>query len=107
LPQRHPARSFDAGLRSLRRSGDGRRQPDNLRINTNRDGINIDCCHNVRITNCSVNAPWDDDAVCPKSSFALGYARATENVTIANCYVTGGYQVGALLDGGLRPSPEV
>ena len=64
---------------------------DNLKIDTNRDGINIDCCRNVRITNCTVNSPWDD-AICPKSSFALGYARPTENVTIANCYVTGGYR---------------
>jgi polygalacturonase len=79
---------------------------DNLKIDTNRDGINIDCCRNVRIVNCSVNSPWDD-AICPKSSFALGYARTTENVTIANCYVTGGYQVGALLDGSFKPSPNV
>jgi polygalacturonase len=71
---------------------------DNLRIDTIRDGINVDCCRNVRISNCSVNSPWDD-AVCLKSSFALGSARATENVTISDCYVTGGYKVGALLDG--------
>jgi hypothetical protein len=70
---------------------------DNLLIDTNRDGIDIDCCRNVRISNCSVNSPWDD-AICPKSSFALGYARATENVTITNCYVTGGYEEGTLLD---------
>ncbi len=74
---------------------------DDLRIDTIRDGMNIDCCRNVRISNCSVNSPWDD-AICLKSSFALGYARATENVTIADCYVTGGYQVGALLDGTSR-----
>jgi polygalacturonase len=78
---------------------------DNLKIDTNRDGIDIDCCRNVRVSNCSVNSPWDD-AICPKSSFALGYARATENVTIANCYVTGGYQVGSLLDGSFRRLPE-
>ena len=72
-----------------------------LRIDTIRDGMNIDCCRNVRISSCSVNSPWDD-AICLKSSFALGYARATENVTIADCYVTGGYQVGALLDGTFR-----
>jgi polygalacturonase len=72
-----------------------------LRIDTIRDGMNIDCCRNVRISNCSVNSPWDD-AICLKSSFALGYARATENVTISDCYVTGGYQVGALLDGTWR-----
>jgi hypothetical protein len=70
---------------------------DNLLIDTNRDGIDIDCCRNVRVSNCSVNSPWDD-AICPKSSFALGYARSTENVTITNCYVTGGYEEGTLLD---------
>jgi polygalacturonase len=71
---------------------------DGLTIDTNRDGIDIDCCHNVRVANCAVNSPWDD-AICPKSSFALGYARATENVTITNCYVTGAYQFGTMLDG--------
>jgi polygalacturonase len=78
---------------------------DNLKIDTNRDGMNIDCCRNVRVTNCSVNSPWDD-AICLKSSFALGFARATENITIANCYVTGGYQVGSLLDGSFKPFPD-
>ena len=61
---------------------------DNLKIDTNRDGMDIDCCRNVRITNCSVNSPWDD-GICLKSSFALGYARATEMVTISNCMVSG------------------
>ena len=66
---------------------------DNLLIDTNRDGFDIDCCRNVRVTNCSVNSPWDD-GICPKSSYALGYARATENVTISNCFVTGNYRAG-------------
>ena len=38
---------------------------DSLTIDTNRDGIDIDCCRNVRVSNCSVNSPWDD-AICPK-----------------------------------------
>lgn len=70
---------------------------DNLKIDTNRDGIDIDACRNVRISNCSINSPFDD-AICPKSSFALGYARATENVTITNCQVSG-YDEGTFLDG--------
>ena len=74
---------------------------DNLKIDTERDGMDIDCCRNVRVSNCSVNSPYDD-GICPKSSFALGYARATENVTITNCYVTGAYQVGAMLDGSWK-----
>jgi polygalacturonase len=74
---------------------------DNLRIDTNRDGMNIDCCRNVRVSNCNVNSPWDD-AISLKSSFALGYARPTENVTITNCYVTGDHQLGTLLDGTFK-----
>ncbi len=74
---------------------------DNLKIDTNRDGMDIDCCRNVRITNCSVNSPWDD-GICLKSSFALGFARATEMVTVSDCLVTGSYEEGALLDGTFR-----
>ncbi len=74
---------------------------DNLKIDTNRDGMDLDCCRNVRVSNCTVNSPWDD-AICPKSSFALGYARATENVTISNCYMTGDYQLGSVLDGSWK-----
>jgi polygalacturonase len=77
---------------------------DNLKIDTDRDGMDIDCCRNVRVSNCSVNSPYDD-GICPKSSFALGYARATENVTITNCYVTGAYQVGTMLDGTWKHWP--
>ncbi|MDR3751799.1 MAG: glycoside hydrolase family 28 protein [Terracidiphilus sp.] len=71
---------------------------DNLLIDTNRDGMDIDCCRNVHVSNCTVNSPYDD-GICPKSSFALGYARPTEHVTISNCYVTGGYIVGSVIDG--------
>lgn len=74
---------------------------DNLQIDTNRDGIDIDCCRNVRITHCSVNSPWDD-AIVLKSSYALGFARATEIVTISDCFVSGDYQEGTLLDGTFR-----
>ena len=73
---------------------------DNLKIDTNRDGIDIDACRNVRISNCTVNSPFDD-AICPKSSYALGFARATENVTITNCQVSG-YDEGTLLDGTMK-----
>jgi len=71
---------------------------DNLKIDTDRDGMDIDCCQNVRVSNCTVNSPWDD-GICPKSSFALGYNRATRNVTITNCFVSGCYQLGTVLDG--------
>ena len=46
-------------------------------------GIDPDCSRFVRISNCYVDT--HDDAVCLKSSQALGRPRVTENVTIANC----------------------
>lgn len=70
---------------------------DNLKIDTNRDGIDIDACRQVRISNTTVNSPFDD-GICLKSSYGLGFARATENVTITNCAVSG-YDEGTLLDG--------
>jgi polygalacturonase len=77
---------------------------DNLTIDTDRDGLDIDCCQNVRVSNCTVNSPWDD-GICPKSSFALGYARPTRNMTIADCWVTGYYQLGTVLDGTFKKFP--
>ena len=74
---------------------------DNLLIDTNRDGMDIDCCRNVRVSNCSVNSPYDD-GICLKSSFALGYARATEFVTISDCFVSG-LEEGTLLDRTFKP----
>ena len=74
---------------------------DNLTIDTNRDAIDVDCCRNVRISNCSVNSPWDD-GICLKSSYGLGAARSTDHVTVTNCYVTGGYEEGTLLDGSYK-----
>ena len=71
---------------------------DNLKIDTDRDGMDIDCCQNVRVSNCTVNSPWDD-GICPKSSFALGYNRPTKNVTISSCWVTGCFELGTVLDG--------
>ncbi len=71
---------------------------ENLVIDTDRDGIDIDCCRNVRVSNCTVNSPWDD-GICPKSSYALGYVRSTDNVTIANNFVTGTYELGTVIAG--------
>ena len=78
---------------------------DNLLIDTDRDGMDIDCCRNVRVSNCTVNSPWDD-GICPKSSYALGYARSTDNVTIANNYVTGTYELGSVIAGTWKKFPD-
>lgn len=97
-------RMLQAGWFALLATGVDNLTIDNLLIDTNRDGLDIDCCRNVRVSNCTINAPWDD-AICPKSSFALGYARATENVTIDNCYVSGSYEIGSVLDGTWKAYP--
>ncbi len=75
---------------------------DNVTIDTNRDGIDIDCCRNTTVSNCRINAPGDD-ALCPKSSFALKKNVITENLTIVNCQVSG-FEEGTLLDGTMKPS---
>lgn len=81
---------------------------DNVTIDTNRDGIDIDCCSNVEITNCKVNTPHDD-AIVLKSSYALGQFRDCENVEVAYCQVSG-YDCGTLLDGSKQlvgsPAPD-
>lgn len=70
---------------------------DNVKIDTNRDGMDIDSCRNVHISNCSVNSPYDD-GICLKADYALGFFRDVENVTITNSLVTG-YDPGTFLDG--------
>ena len=74
---------------------------DNLTIDTNRDGIDVDDCRNVRITNTSVNSPYDD-AIVFKTSYALAEVRATENVELTNSFVSG-FTMGSVLDGTYRP----
>jgi polygalacturonase len=74
---------------------------DNVTIDTNRDGIDIDCCRNTTVSNCRINSPGDD-GLCPKSSFALGRNVITENLTITNCQVSG-FREGTLLDGTMKP----
>jgi polygalacturonase len=73
---------------------------DNLLIDTNRDGIDIDCCRNVHISNCTVNSPRDDGIVL-KSSYALGHVRATHDVTITGCIVSG-FKEGTVVDGNYQ-----
>jgi polygalacturonase len=74
---------------------------DNVKIDTNRAGIDMDGCRNVRVANCSINAPWDD-AICLKSSLALGFARTAEMITISDCMVSGSFEEGSLLDGTFK-----
>jgi polygalacturonase len=74
---------------------------DNVTMDTDRDGIDIDCCRNTMVSNCRINSP-NDDGLCPKSTYALGEIRPTENLTIVNCQVSG-FLEGTLLDGTMKP----
>jgi polygalacturonase len=78
---------------------------ESLRIDTNRDGVDLDVVRNARLSNLTVNTP-NDDAIVLKSSLALGAARPTENVTITNCQVSG-YDLGTMLDGTFRKTQEL
>jgi polygalacturonase len=73
---------------------------DNVTMDTDRDGIDIDCCRNTMVSNCRINSP-NDDGLCPKSTFALGERRPTENLTIVNCQVSG-FKEGTLVDGTMQ-----
>lgn len=61
---------------------------DRVLADTNRDAFDIDCCANVKITNCIVNS-LNDDGIVLKCSYGLGWPKATENVLIENCKVSG------------------
>ncbi|MCK9412344.1 MAG: glycosyl hydrolase family 28 protein [Prolixibacteraceae bacterium] len=50
--------------------------------NKNNDGIDIDDCHRVTISN--VNVDSDDDALCIKSTSG----RASEDITVSNCLLS-------------------
>jgi len=67
-----------------------------LTIDTDRDGIDLDCCENAVIERCWVNAP-NDDGICLKSSWALGKATTTRDVTISGCLLSG-YDCGTAVD---------
>lgn len=50
--------------------------------NYNNDGIDIDCCSNVRVSNCHIDS--QDDAICLKSTGQ----RVCRNVVITNCVIS-------------------
>lgn len=74
---------------------------DNVTVDTNRDGIDIDCCKYFTVSNTKVNTP-NDDAIVLKSSYALKKPVLCEHILITNCIVTG-YKLGTFLDGSYVP----
>lgn len=74
---------------------------DNVTIDTNRDGIDIDCCKFLTVSNTKINTP-SDDALVLKASYALKKAVSCEHITITNCIITG-YKYGTFLKGTYVP----
>ena len=95
---------FQGGHFGLLATGVDNLTIDNLRVDTNRDGFDIDSCRNVRISNSYINSP-NDDAIVLKSSYALGFNRATENVTITNSQVSA-FDLGTFLEGTFKTTQE-
>ncbi len=77
---------------------------DGVRIfNSYADGIDPDSSRFVRIANSYVDS--NDDAICPKASFALGYRRSTEHVSVVNCTTrtnANHFKLGTESEGGFR-----
>jgi polygalacturonase len=69
------------------------------RVNSNNDGINIDCCHRAIISNCNIIS--GDDAIVLKSTAA----RPCRNVTVSNCILSShcnGLKMGTESNGGFQ-----
>ena len=70
----------------------------------NDDGIDMDCCSNVRISDCDIVC--GDDGIALKSDTdELGYDKACENITITNCRIhttSDGIRLGYEGDGAIR-----
>ncbi len=74
----------------------------NITIDTDRDGVDIDCCRNTVVSDCRINSP-NDDGLCLKATDALHRIWPTENVTITNCQLSG-FKEGTLINGKMLPS---
>jgi polygalacturonase len=92
---------LEAGHCAVLATGTDNIRSEGLGIDTNRDGLNFDCCTGVRVVRCKINSP-NDDAISLKSSYALGRPALTEDVLISDCTLTGAYVAGAVMDGTYR-----
>jgi polygalacturonase len=70
-----------------------------LTIDTQRDGIDLDCVRRCVVERCRVNSP-NDDAIVIKTSLALGRIMPSEDIAVRGCTVSG-YDPGTMLDGTL------
>lgn len=68
-------------------------------VNVNNDGIDIDCCRNVRISNCDIRT--GDDAIVLKSTAP----KMCENIVITNCLLSSNccaFKIGTESVGGFK-----
>jgi hypothetical protein len=69
------------------------------RVNNNNDGIDIDCCSRVRISNCDIIS--GDDAIVLKSTLD----KPCKNVTVTNCVLSSdcnAFKMGTETNGGFE-----
>ncbi|WP_025560252.1 rhamnogalacturonidase [Sphingomonas sp. UNC305MFCol5.2] len=76
-----------------------------LDIDTNRDGLDLDCVRRARIERCRVNTP-NDDAIVLKTSLGLGRRSSCEDIEIRDCQVSG-FDLGTMLDGTRQRTQEL
>lgn len=74
-----------------------------ITVDTMRDGLDIDCCRNVRVSDCLINSTFDDGLVL-KASYALEKFVDTQDVTITGCHLSA-YATGSVLDATYKPAP--
>ncbi len=103
----HPAYSDDIVVRGVRFvSADPDGQPSKEGMGPNGDGIDVDSCRNVRISDCFFNT--SDDCIVIKSgrdADGMRTARPTEYVTITNCVMYKGHGavvIGSETSGNIR-----
>ncbi|MBQ8821301.1 MAG: hypothetical protein IJZ82_01530 [Lachnospiraceae bacterium] len=65
-----------------------------LLVDTTRDALDVDCCQDVTIRNCTFNS-LTDDALVLKASYGAGLFMPTCNVLIEDCVVSG-YDAGSV-----------
>ncbi|BDR52589.1 hypothetical protein KIM372_04960 [Bombiscardovia nodaiensis] len=68
-----------------------------LLIDTNRDGIDLDCVQDATVRHCAVNSPHDDGIVV-KSSLGAQELKTSHNILIEDCEVSG-YDLGSVYKG--------
>lgn len=103
----HPVYSDDIVVRGVRFvSADPEGQPSKEGVGPNGDGIDVDSCRNVRISDCFFST--SDDCIVIKSgrdNDGLRTNRPTEYITITNCVMYKGHGavvIGSETSGGIR-----